>query len=289
MSPVRLRLEPQYERVWLGENPSPATFNPELGQHLLYHQWRTYNATEPLIVNTHNTGTGKTKAALLRLLKRAREIGFNYLDSSEHNALLIAPTNELLAQHKRDAEKFCEENELPYRVVSISRADLDNYKAEPEFSEGILRHGAALHYLLQNPRRVDEDSSKKATLFVVNPDIFYYAFYFLYARNDRIPLFQDIFTLCNYIIIDEFHYYNPKQFANFLFFMSLSKHYGFIGGATNRQFCLLTATPGPQVEQYLKRLDIEIGWIQPEIASAGEIERTDETPPCGVLTRYTTT
>jgi CRISPR-associated endonuclease/helicase Cas3 len=278
MSPVRLRLEPQYERKWLGENPSPATFNPEHGQYLLYHQWRTYNATEPLIINTHNTGTGKTKAALLSLLKRAREIGFNCLDSSEHNALLIAPTNELLAQHKRDAEKFCEENELPYRVVSISRADLDNYKAEPEFSEGILRHGAALHYLLQNPRRVDEDSSKKATLFVVNPDIFYYAFYFLYARNDRIPLFQDIFTLCNYIIIDEFHYYNPKQFANFLFFMSLSKHYGFIGGATNRQFCLLTATPGPQVEQYLKRLGIEIGWIQPEIASAGEIERTDETP-----------
>src|SRR6266566_3130548 len=93
MSPVRLRLEPQYERVWLGENPSPATFNPELGQYPLYLQLRTYNATEPLIVNTHNTGTGKTKAALLRLLKRAREIGFNYLDSSEHNALLIAPTN----------------------------------------------------------------------------------------------------------------------------------------------------------------------------------------------------
>jgi CRISPR-associated endonuclease/helicase Cas3 len=278
MSPVRLRLEPQYERVWLGKNPSPTTFNPELGQHPLYHQWRTYNATEPLIVNTHNTGTGKTKAALLRLLKRAREIGFNCLDSSEHNALLIAPTNELLAQHARDAEKFCEDNKLPYRVMSISRADLDNYKAEPEFSEGILRPGAALHYLLQNPRRVDEDSSKKATLFVVNPDIFYYAFYFLYARNDRIPLFQDIFTLCNYIIIDEFHYYTPKQFANFLFFMSLSKHYGFIGGATKRQFCLLTATPGPQVEQYLKRLGIEIGWIQPEIASAGEIERTDETP-----------
>src|SRR6266566_2337049 len=265
MSPVRLRLEPQYERVWLGENPSPATFNPELGQYPLYHQWRTYNATEPLIVNTHNTGTGKTKAALLRLLKRAREIGFNYLDSSEHNALLIAPTNELLAQHARDAEKFCEENGLPYRVVSISRADLDNYKAEPEFSEGILRRGAALHYLLQNPRRVDEDSRKRATLFVVNPDIFYYAFYFLYARNDRIPLFQDIFTLCNYIIIDEFHYYNTKQFANFLFFMSLSKHYGFISDSSpsGRQFCILTATPNERVKQYLKGLGVKIGWIEP--------------------------
>ena len=72
MSPVRLILEPQFERVWQGENPSSATFDPENGHFPLYHQWRTYNATEPLIVNTYNTGTGKTKAALLRLLKRAR-------------------------------------------------------------------------------------------------------------------------------------------------------------------------------------------------------------------------
>src|SRR5437773_9926917 len=107
MSPVRLTLEPQNELVWRGKNPSPDSFNTEHGHFPLYHQWRTYNATESLIVNTYNTGTGKTKAALLRLLKRARDTGFNCLDSSEHNALLIAPTNELLAQHERDAEKFC--------------------------------------------------------------------------------------------------------------------------------------------------------------------------------------
>jgi CRISPR-associated endonuclease/helicase Cas3 len=278
MSPVRLTLEPQYEREWRGANPSPDTFNQESGHFPLYHQWRTYNATEPLIVNTYNTGTGKTKAALLRLLKRAIDIGFNSLDSSEHNALLIAPTNELLAQHVRDAEKFCEENRLPYRVVPITRADLDNYKAEPEFSEGDLRRGAALHYILQNPRRVKEDSSKKATLFVVNPDIFYYAFYCLYDKYDRIPLFQDIFTLCNYIIIDELHYYNPKQLANFLFFMSLSKHYGYISSATKRQFCLLTATPDQKVKEYLKGLGIDIGWITPEKEIAGEIGQAHETP-----------
>jgi CRISPR-associated endonuclease/helicase Cas3 len=278
MSPVRLMLEPQFEREWRGENPSSATFDPEKGYFPLYHQWRTYTATEPLIVNTYNTGTGKTKAALLRLLKRAREIGFDQLDSSEHNALLIAPTNELLAQHTRDAEKFCEENKLPYRVVSISRADLDNYQAEDDFSEGYLRHGAALHYILQNPRKVMGDSSKKATLFVVNPDIFYYAFYFLYAKNDRIPLFQDIFTLCNYIIIDELHYYNPKQLANFLFFMSLSKHYGYMGRASNRQFCLLTATPNKQVEEYLKKLGVDVGWITPETEIADEVGLTREAP-----------
>jgi hypothetical protein len=76
MSPVRLILESQLERVWWGENPSSATFDSENGHHPLYHQWRTYNATGPLIVNTYNTGTGKTKAALLRLLKRARDVGF---------------------------------------------------------------------------------------------------------------------------------------------------------------------------------------------------------------------
>ncbi len=262
------RLEPQYEKVWLGENPSPATF-PQ-GRPPLLHQWRTYNAEEPLIVNTYNTGTGKTKAALLRLLKRARDKGFHRLDKSEDNALLIAPTNELLAQHARDAEEFCRQNELPYRVVPISRADLDNYKHIEGFSEADLRRGAALHYLMQNTRRLDSDSSKKATLFVVNPDIFYYALYFCYRKFDRIPLFQDILTQFNYIIIDEFHYYSPKQFANFLFFMRLSQHYGFTG----RQFCLLTATPNARVKEYLERLGVAIAWIQPE--TEGDVENTGE-------------
>ena len=232
-----LTLAAQYEQVWLGENPSPATF-PE-GRPPLLHQWRTYNAEESLIINTYNTGTGKTKAAFLRLLKRARATGFDRLSNGEDNALLIAPTNELLAQHERDAETFCMQNDLPYQVVAISRADLDNYKGETNFSEVDLRRGAALHYLIQNARQLGGDSKKKATLFVVNPDIFYYALFFCYHKHDRIPLFQDMLTQFNFIIIDEFHYYNSKQFANFLFFMSLSKHYGF----TNRQFCLLTATP----------------------------------------------
>src|SRR5437764_1009977 len=93
---ITVTLEPQDEEAWRGENPSPATFPP--GQPPLLHQWRTYCAEQPLIVNTYHTGTGKTKAALLRLLKRARDKGFHRLDSTEDNALLIAPTNELLAQ-----------------------------------------------------------------------------------------------------------------------------------------------------------------------------------------------
>jgi CRISPR-associated endonuclease/helicase Cas3 len=278
---LSITLEPQYEKVWLGENPSPNTFrnNPPL-----LHQWLTRNAEEPLIINTYNTGTGKTKAALLRLLKRAQDIGFHRLNSAEHNALLIAPTNELLAQHARDAEKFCEENKLPYQVVPISRALLESYKDTPGFSEGDLRRGAALHSIIQNHRRLSGDSSKRAILFVVNPDIFYYALYFCYHRHDRIPLFQDFLAQFNYIIIDEFHYYNPKQFANFLFFMSLSKHYGFLGGSTNRQFCLLTATPSKRVQKYLEGLQVDIAWIQPDRDGAGEPSHPPEVPALAPVT-----
>src|SRR5438874_9715573 len=134
---ITLTLEPQYEQRWLGENPSPTTFPPK--HPPLLHQWRTYNAEKPIIVNTYNTGTGKTKAALLRLLKRARDIGFEKLTSSRHNALLIAPTNELLAQHVEDAIEFCQENDLPYQVLALTRPNLDDYKNRPGFSEDQLR------------------------------------------------------------------------------------------------------------------------------------------------------
>ncbi len=262
---LSITLEPQYEEEWRGENPSLATFPT----HPLYHQWLTYNAEKPLIINAFNTGTGKTKAAFLRLLKRVQEKNF-ILDSSEDNVLLIAPTNELLAQHARDAEKFCHDNKLPYRVLSMSRATLDDIQGRVDFSEGQLRRGAALHAIMEDPRRTDHDNRKMATLFVVNPDIFYYAFYFLYNRNDRIPLFQDIFDLCNYIIIDEFHYYNPKQLANFLFFMWLSKKLGYVDSYTKRQFCLLTATPSQKVDEYLTRLSLPIDRIDPAIVPPAE-------------------
>lgn len=275
---LTIHLEHQMEQVWLGENPAPATFSD--GYKPLYHQWLTYNAAEPIIVNTFNTGTGKTKAALLRLLKRAKDIGFSNLSMANHNVLLIAPTNELLAQHVRDARNFCTENELPYRVVAISRADLDQYQQIPGFSESDLRRGAALHSIIQDNRKVKAvtggGNKQTPAIFVVNPDIFYYAFYFCYSKNDRLPLFSDFMSQFNYIIIDELHYYNPKQFANFLFFMQLSKFYGCFNPQTQRQFCLLTATPNPNVRQYLENLHVLINWITPERSKPDEKSLTKD-------------
>src|SRR5437588_964303 len=122
---LTINLKAQDEYQWRGENPSRYTFPEDKGWYPLYHQWRTYNAEEPIIVNTYNTGTGKTKAALLRLLKRAQRVGFDRIRPSRDNALLVAPTNDLLAQHVTDATQFCEENGLPYRVVAITKTDLE--------------------------------------------------------------------------------------------------------------------------------------------------------------------
>src|SRR5436305_11887236 len=69
---LSISLLPQDENRWKGENPSPETFSSERGMYPLYHQWRTYKSEAAIIVNTHNTGTGKTKAALLRLCKRVQ-------------------------------------------------------------------------------------------------------------------------------------------------------------------------------------------------------------------------
>lgn len=261
---ITIHLRAQEEYRWKGEheNPAPASFPAGL----LYHQWRTYVAEEPIIVNSMNTGTGKTKAALLRMLKRAR--GSQKLSPTRDNVLLIAPTNELIRQHVADAQRFCQENDLPYRVNPLTKEQLDRFIADYRASLPGLpttRRAADLVHFLRDSSDLDLDFSKQADLWVVNPDIFHYALTFGYNPLDRSQMFNAFFTLFNYIIVDEFHYYDAKQLATFLFFMKYSQRQGYISHAsTQRQFCLLTATPRPAVRRYLERLGEKIAWIEPD-------------------------
>ena len=147
---LSISLLPQDEYRWYGDNPSSETFPSERGMYPLYHQWRTCNSEAAIIVNTHNTGTGKTKAALLRLLKRVHNKGFERILPVNDDVLLIAPTNELIHQHTVDAKDFCEQNKLPYRVLPITHKDLLDYTVQPDFSEGPLRLGAAFHRIIKD-------------------------------------------------------------------------------------------------------------------------------------------
>lgn len=262
---ITINLRAQEEHLWRGENPAPASFP----HGLLYHQWRTYLAEEPIIVNTLNTGMGKTKAALLRMLKRVRRS--KRLLPTRDNILLIAPTNELIRQHVADAQQFCQENDLPYRVNPLTKEKLDRFIADYRASLPNLpstRRAADLVHLLRDSSDIDQDYSKQADLWVVNPDIFHYALTFGYNPHDRSQIFNAFFTPFNYIIIDEFHYYDAKQLATFLFFMKYSQRQGYISSSTKqRQFCILTATPRPKVRTYLEGLGEKIAWIEPDVVA----------------------
>jgi CRISPR-associated endonuclease/helicase Cas3 len=247
----------------LGQSEKIASVDPyNMRSHLLYHQWRTVEALRraPLVMNTYNTGTGKTRASLLQLFHLPRD--------GESHVLFIAPTNELLHQHFNDIREFVLEHELPYRVLEVN-ARLLRQLAEPDVVD---RQGERLTRLLRNPLEYHEqlgieptDQRKLSLILVTNPDLFYYALYWQFALSDQRNLFQTFVTRFRYVVIDEFHYYNTKQMANFLLFMILSREFGYFtpgaDEAPERQFCLLSATPDEQICRYLDLVFGTDGWV----------------------------
>jgi CRISPR-associated endonuclease/helicase Cas3 len=252
---LRLTLQAQAEKL-APEDPWGLEHPP------LYHQWRTYQALETfdLVVNTYNTGTGKTRAALLHLFRLHRR-------GQGTSVLFIAPTNALIHQHAVDIQTFVTRHALDFLVVEVNAARLR------EIMEG-QRPGETLQRLIQNPVAYaealglpEDDDRKRPLILVTNPDIFYYALFFRYGAHDQRNVFQKFLTAFNYVIIDEFHYYNSKQLANFLFFFIISQEFGYF--AYGRRVCLLSATPNALVVEYLNRVfgDAWV-WIAPHNEAA---------------------
>lgn len=233
----------------------------------LYHQMRTYEALadHPLVVNSYDTGTGKTMAALLGLLHPTlRGV----------NCLFIAPTNELIRQHVSDIHEFVNEHGLDYHILHV---DAQTLRKLPPSHAG-ERVGERMVRLFSNPRAFGWEG-RKPVVVVTNPDIFYYALYVAaYNVHDRRNLLEQFLTRFNYVVVDEFHYYSPKQLANFLFFFVVGQEWGYFAGG--RRVCLLSATPEETVQTYLERVCPEpgaIAWIGP--ANEPEESAACETTP----------
>ena len=247
MSEITINLNAGYEKI------SP-TNEFDLTHPPLYHQQRTYDAlkTNDLVINTYNTGTGKTRAALLRLF-----------DVKNENVLFIAPTNELIHQHANDIQKFVEEQDLNFYVAEVTGQKLREWEVvdDPGYR---LRNPRKLHELIQNPREYfPEMTQRRPLILVTNPDIFYLCFYGVYSQLDSANLFRHFLQDFNYIVIDEFHYYNAKQLANFLTFFILSKEFGYFGN-NGRKLCLLSATPDEKILTYLDTIGLEYTHISPD-------------------------
>lgn len=268
-----------------GQSEKLAATNPRNLKHPpLYHQQRTAEALQqyPLVVNAHNTGTGKTVASLLHL--------FELKGGPNDNVLFIAPTNELLHQHFEDVQAFVDEHELPFHVVEINAALLRKLSAE----DSVSRSGKSFVQLIRNPLEyygmlgIDAANHQKNPLILVtNPDLFYYAFYWQFAAHDQRNLFQSFAQAFRYVIIDEFHYYNTKQMANFLFFILLSEEWGYFDEQEGRRLCLLSATPDANTRTYLNRILGEGRWqeISPETEPA-EAATLETTPVLAPLTLH---
>ena len=245
---ISIILEPHAEKLAPPDSiPGYLDTNP-----LLYHQVRTFEAFQrcPLVMNTYPTGTGKTTAALLRLL---------HPEQRGRNALLIAPTNALIDQHAADVETFIARNNLGMRVITVNAARI--HQLAPD-----VRRGEVLQRLLHNPLTVSaalgipDDAEKQPFVIVTNPDIFYLALYFQYGQYDQRNVFATFISQFQYVVIDEFHYYDNKQFANFLFFFALWQKWGYF--EQGRSICLLSATPRQTVNTYLDRVFGADRWMR---------------------------
>jgi len=224
-----------------------------LFQQPLYHQWRTAQAlNDPavhLILNSYNTGSGKTRAALLHLFD---------MKQTRQDVLFIAPTNALITQHTTDIRAFVTAHNLPFKVISITAATIQEHRhkivLEGNYSDQQMRKGETLVRLIRNYREFyPGETQRQSLIFVVNPDIFYYAIMFQHQAHDQRNLFQSFLASFSYIIIDEFHYYDQKQLAFFLFFFKLSQKMGYFDHA-GRKICLLSATPNQPVISYLNQI-----------------------------------
>lgn len=245
-----------------------------LARRPLYHQMRTLEAlrTHDLVMNTYNTGAGKTIASLLYLFE---------LKGTGKNVLFIAPTNALLAQHAADIERFVADNNLDFKVLRVSAAEMRAIEREQRPGQ---RTGETLQQLIHNYLAFDPVAVRRQPIIlVVNPDIFYYALYFRYGAHDRRNVFERFLTAFDYIVVDEFHYYDAKQLANFLFAFALFDQFGYFD-VRQRKVCLLSATPPQPVVTYLDRIFRE-RWtrIGPDNEPANS-ESLETTPALTALT-----
>lgn len=257
---IHLNLQGHSERTTTDAAFFPAAFGRYCA---LEAQQRTYEAlisqSSGIVLNTYATGSGKTKAALLYLHR---------LVEKYDNCLFIAPTNELLMQHANDIAAFCQANQLNYQVLPLTAAHMDDYEEQLMLANSHLKRRAAkLESVLRDPRVLEDANGQPARpqqpyILVTNPDIFYQAIFRGYGRFEEREVMKQFITKFAYVVIDEFHYYNPKQVANFLFFFNLWKEFGYF--ATDAKVCLLSATPSRDIWRYLGSLGVEIAEISPD-------------------------
>ena len=233
---LKILLEPR--GIATCPNPDlPASLKKAFERGMLQHQVDLYQAAKEndIVLDTAPTGTGKTKAGLSIVQH-----------NPNRNAIYIAPTNALIEQQTESAREFVETVGLPHIVKAASAQRVREW---PNDRVG-TRPGEKIYNVLREPATIfPECGGNRPLLLVTNPDIFYYAAFFQYGRLDKGNIASEFYNSFSTIIFDEFHLYDAKQLVSLLFYLTLSKVFGYFD--RNRKIVLLTATPEPACEAAL--------------------------------------
>lgn len=198
-------------------------------QAVMLDEWTNHGT---FLVGT-KTGTGKTAAAVLPILK--------YKES----AIMVYPTNELIRNQvagvaniarleglnpciynpETTKEEFGKADVL---LVHIDAAALEKWGRE----KGWGSKWKVLNRLLKSNK----------TIIFTNPDILFLIFAIRY-RGEALAALQGYRTL----VVDEFHLYQGVEFAHALFMVHMARHMGMF-----ERVVLLSATPDPEVKKILK-------------------------------------
>lgn len=202
-------------------------------QAALYCGWDTCDS----FVITTKTGSGKTAAALLPVIKRRQ------------NAVFVYPTNELIFDQQNSIARLME-----VEGVSFIQVSPDNYgKAHTEEYE-LLRidsrileafrlkldkktKGEALNRLLHDDKR---------RIVLINPDILYLLYAMRFRESAEVI---SHFYVYETIVFDEFHLYSGIELAHILFLIFFARKLGAF-----RKTLILTATLHAAVAEKLAML-----------------------------------
>jgi len=220
--------------------------------------WEAWDR-QPTLLLTAKTGTGKTRAAMLPVLKRGEWV------------VAVYPTNELLRDQVRAVEQFAAEEGFKPLVltpdvwqpeekagrysaadrllVPIDAALLDEWQKAMRCSS----RGETLRRVL-NP--------DKPKIVFTNPDILFLILALQY-HAEALEALRRYSTL----IADEFHLYHGVELAHALAMVALSRGFGIF-----RRLVLLSATPHPDVRRLMDRAIAPVVIESPPAARPSEGE-----------------
>ncbi len=218
----------------------PTVKHPSVKELDLYHHQAlmldNWNKEDSFLLIT-KTGTGKTMGAMLPLLE------------NKGRAICIYPTNELIKDQVQSINKIAQIIGLKpcIRTIKSSPEEISSADVEIIHIDGPTLEEWKKHYHFKSKKdalKLLLTADKERKIILTNPDILF----LILAIRYRAEVFASL-QAYETLIVDEFHLYQGVEFAHALFMIYMARQFDIF-----KRVVLLSATPSPEVENYLQKV-----------------------------------